>query len=196
MQNNNDQSFNPFSLEKKIILITGASSGIGRATAIECSNMGAKVIITGRNEERLHETFSSLEGKGHNKLIADLTVADDIDRLVEAIDSLDGLVHNAGIRKLVPMQFMKEDEINKILRINTMAPVFLTQKLYKEKKFNTNASIVFTSSIGGNFYTSHGNVMYGMSKSALNTFMKYAAQEMARKSIRCNCINPGMIETP
>jgi NAD(P)-dependent dehydrogenase (short-subunit alcohol dehydrogenase family) len=187
---------NPFSLENKTVLITGASSGIGRATAIECSNMGAKVIITARNEERLDETFSQLCGTGHSKIIADLTVNEEIDKLVETINQLDGLVNNAGIGKLHPIQFINEEELTNTLKINTIAPFLLTQKLYKRKKFNKNASIVFTSSVAGNFCITPGNTAYGMSKSALNAFMEYAALEMGAKGIRCNCVNPGRVETP
>jgi len=190
------RNFNPFSLENKTILITGASSGIGQATAIECSKMGANVIITARNEERLEKTFTQLKGNGHEKHLADLTVNEEIDKLVEKISKLDGLVNNAGIGKLLPIQFINEEELTKTLKINTIAPFLLTQKLYKKKKFNNNASIVFTSSVAGNFCITPGNTAYGMSKSALNAFMEYAAMEMGVQGIRCNCINPGRVETP
>jgi NAD(P)-dependent dehydrogenase (short-subunit alcohol dehydrogenase family) len=196
IQKNVSDGFNPFSLSNKTILITGASSGIGQATAIECSKMGAKLIITARNEARLHETFSRLEGDGHSKIIADLTIQEDMDRLITAIPQLDGLVNNAGIGKLVPIQFMNEEGLNTILKTNTFAPVFLTQQLYKKKLFNKNASIVFTSSIAGVFCITPGNTMYGMSKSALSAFMEFAALEMAQKGIRCNSVNPGRVETP
>ena len=198
MENLSAKEINPFSLQNKKILITGASSGIGRATAIECSKMGATVIITGRNEERLQETFSQLEGVGHKKITADLAVTDEIDKLIEAIDPLDGLVNNAGIGgRLTPIKFIKEEEIEKTLRVNTIAPVLLTKKIYRKNKFNKKASIVFTSSVAGNLCITPGNTVYGMSKSALNTFMEFSALEMGRaKGIRCNCVNPGRIETP
>jgi NAD(P)-dependent dehydrogenase (short-subunit alcohol dehydrogenase family) len=137
-----------------------------------------------------------LEGDGHEIIIADLTITEDIDTLADSIIQLDGLVNNAGTGKLVPIQFMKEEELEKTFRINTMTPVLLTQKLFKKKKFNKNASIVFTSSIAGNYCITPGNTMYGMSKSALNTFMEFAALEMGPKGIRCNCVNPGRVETP
>jgi NAD(P)-dependent dehydrogenase (short-subunit alcohol dehydrogenase family) len=153
------------------------------------------VIITARNEERLNETLELLEGDGHQKVIADLTIMDNIDMLVNSVPQLDGLVNNAGISKLLPVQFLNEDDLSRVLKINTITPVFLTQRLYKKKRFNRNASIVFTSSIGGVFTVTPGSTMYGMSKGALNVFMKYAALEMSQKGIRCNCVNPGMIET-
>ncbi|GHT77571.1 3-oxoacyl-ACP reductase [Bacteroidia bacterium] len=189
-------SYNPYSLEGKTILITGASSGIGQTTAIECSKLGAKVIITARNEKRLNETFLQLHGEGHQQIIADLTVREDLDYLIENITQLDGLVNNAGINKILPVQFINENDFENILKINTIAPVFLMQRLFKKKKFNRNASIVITSSIGGVFSITPANAMYGMSKSAISSFMKFTALEMSIKGIRCNCVNPGMIETP
>jgi NAD(P)-dependent dehydrogenase (short-subunit alcohol dehydrogenase family) len=189
-------NYNPFSLAGKTVLVTGASSGIGRVTAVECSRMGAYLIIAGRNEERLHETFSLLEGDGHQEHIADLTSKEDIERLIAAIPQLDGLVNSAGINKIAPIQFMAQSDLETMLQTNTLVPVFLTQRLYKKKRFNKGASIVFVSSIAGVLSVTPGDAMYGMSKSALNAFMKYAALEMAPKGIRCNSVNPGMVETP
>ncbi|MDR1180525.1 MAG: SDR family oxidoreductase [Bacteroidales bacterium] len=189
-------SYNPFSLDGKITLITGASSGIGQATAIECSKMGAKVIITARNEERLNETFAQLEGDGHQKIIADLTIPEDLDRLIESIPQLDGLVNNAGVIKTLPLKFINEHDLINILNINTFTPVFLTQRCIKKKKFSKKASIVFSSSVGGVYKVSLGNSMYEMSKNAIDAFMRSAALELAHNGIRCNSVNPGMIETP
>jgi NAD(P)-dependent dehydrogenase (short-subunit alcohol dehydrogenase family) len=186
---------NPFSLENKTVLITGASSGIGRATAIECSKMGARVIITARNEERLEETFSQLEGDGHKKTIADLSVTEDIDKLVDTIDQLDGLVNNAGINKLLLPQFINEKDLKMTFQVNTIAPILLTQKLLKKKKLLKGASIVFTSSVAGVFGVTPGNSMYSASKGAINGFMKNIALDLLEKGIRCNSVNPGMVET-
>jgi NAD(P)-dependent dehydrogenase (short-subunit alcohol dehydrogenase family) len=188
--------YNPFSLEGKTVLVTGASSGIGQATAVECSKMGAKVIITARNEERLNETFAQLEGDGHQKIIADLTVMADIDKLVGQLPQLDGLVNNAGIGKSLPVKFINEHDFTNILKINTLAPVFLTQRCAKKKKFNKKASVVFLSSVGGVYMVVPGSSMYGMTKGAIDVFMRSAALELAHNGIRCNSVNPGMIETP
>jgi NAD(P)-dependent dehydrogenase (short-subunit alcohol dehydrogenase family) len=187
--------FNPFSLENKTILITGASSGIGRATAIECSKMGAKVIITARNGERLQETFSQLNGEGHNKILADLTISEDIERLVDSVPKLDGLVNNAGINKLLPPQFINEKDLNMTFQVNTIAPILVTQKLLKNKKLQNGSSIVFTSSIGGVYSVSPANSMYSASKGAINGFMMNIALDLMEKGIRCNSVNPGMVET-
>ena len=189
-------SYNPFSLDGKTILVTGASSGIGRATAIECSKLGATVIITGRNEERLKETLSQLEGSDHQYVVADVTNADEVNALVEAIPQLDGLVNNAGIQKYLPTPFINEEDLLKILRTNTIAPILLTRILVTKKKMKKGSSIVFTSSLAGNYKCSPGNAMYSTSKGALSGFMRNAAIDLASKNIRCNAVCPGMIVTP
>lgn len=193
------ENYNPFSLKNKTILITGASSGIGKATAIECSKLGANVIITARNEDRLNETFSMLdisEGQQHKLIIADLMIPEDIENLVSNINLIDGLVNNAGVINTKPIQFIKEEFIKEILQINTISPIVLTTKLLKSKKIKKQASIVFTSSVGGIHTVTKGNTLYSITKGAINSFMKNCALEFAAKSIRCNSVNPGMIETP
>ena len=112
--------YNPFSLEGKIILVTGASSGIGKATAIECSKMGATVIVTGRNEERLNETFNSLENKDYNHkiIVADLANEDGLKAIVSSVEKLDGLVLCAGKGNTLPMQFSSTDKFEPIFDIN------------------------------------------------------------------------------
>ena len=126
--------YNPYSLEGKTILVTGASSGIGRASAIECSKLGAKVIITARNQERLSETFSMLQGEGHQVITCDLADENSINRLVEEVSEIHGLVNNAGFTKLLPVQFINVADLNSLLSINTVAPIILLQKLLKKKK--------------------------------------------------------------
>jgi NAD(P)-dependent dehydrogenase (short-subunit alcohol dehydrogenase family) len=187
--------YNPFSLEGKTILITGASSGIGQRTAIECSKLGAKVIITGRNEERLNETFNSLTGDGHLLFTADLNSNEDINSLVDSIPEIDGCVCNAGISKLQPVQFIKEEDLMNVFRVNTVAPVLLVQRLVKKKKIKKGGSIVFTSSISGNFTVAIAHSLYSISKGALSSFMRNAAMDLGAKRIRCNAVTPGMINT-
>ena len=126
--------YNPYSLENKTILITGASSGIGRATAIECSKLGAKCIITGRNQERLQDTFNQLEGNNHIQYLAELTKEDDIINLTDNIPNLDGLVNNAGIAMIKPISFIKQSDFVKIFAINTFAPALIIKHLIKKKK--------------------------------------------------------------
>ncbi|MBQ0153399.1 MAG: SDR family oxidoreductase [Bacteroidales bacterium] len=184
---------NPFSLEGKTVLITGASSGIGRATAIECAKIGAHCVITGRNQERLQQTFDQLKGQGHVQIITDLASQEGIQTLAEQVPQLDGLVNNAGINLMKPISFIKEDDLEKIYTTNTFAPILLTKFLLKKKKLNAGASIVFISSSAA-MGSGIGNAVYGTSKAAVMSFSKYCARELAPK-IRSNSIHPGMVET-
>lgn len=192
--------YNPYSLENKTILVTGASSGIGRATAVECSKLGASVIITARNEERLNRTFDTMDtsfGQRHLLVAADLTLAEGIDKLIGAIPAIDGLSSNVGtVIGNKPVKFINEDEMHSLLQTNTYSHVLLTKTLFKKKLLNKGASCVFTASIGGTVSRVPGSTLYGMSKAALESFAKYAAIEFAARGIRCNCVSPGMIETP
>ena len=186
--------YNPFSLEGKKILVTGASSGIGRITAIECSKLGASVVITGRNAERLQETYNQLEGDGHMQIIADLTNAESLEQLVNELPQLDGLVNNAGIGYNKPIPFVKSSDLDAMFGTNTYAPVMLTKLAIKKKKINRGGSIVFTSSIAA-LVENMGNSVYSMSKAAIMSFAKTCALEFAEKGIRVNSVHPGMVET-
>lgn len=187
--------YNPFSLEGKTILVTGASSGIGRASAIECSKLGAKVIITARNQERLKHTLNELEGEGHQLFICDLNDEESIDNMVAELPEIQGLVNNAGFTKILPIQFVNSEDLNSILKVNTVAPVVLLQKLLKKKKLKKGASVVFTSSMAGMGSCSVGNTMYAASKGAISAFIKGAAKELAPKGIRVNTVCPAMVDT-
>lgn len=189
-------TYNPFSLEGKTILVTGASSGIGRSTAIECSKAGAKVVLTARNEARLKETLSMLTGEGHSYIVADLANEEQMDRLVVEMPIIDGLVNNAGFNVMQLVPFIKDEDLIKVMRVNLEAPILLTHKVVKKKKIAKESSIVFTSSIAGKGVCSAGNSLYSASKGGLTAFMKNAALELASKKIRCNAVLPGMVETP
>lgn len=186
---------NPFSLEGKTILVTGASSGIGRATAIECSRMGATMIITARNEERLSETFNQLEGEGHKMILADISNTEQIEALVAELPKLDGFSCNAGIANTQPIGFYKEEEIENVFKTNTFSMMMLTKFLVKKKRLNKPSSIVYTASIGNVYSAGVANGIYGASKCAIDGFMRTAAVELAPKGIRCNSVNPGMVCT-
>lgn len=187
-------SYNPFSLEGKTILITGASSGIGRATAIECSKLGATCIITARNEERLNETLSQMVGEGHQMIIADIATQDGIDNIVEQTQNIDGLVNNAGISHTKLIHFIKEEEVGRVFSINAFAPIILTKSLLKKRKMNMGASIVFVSS-AASINPDKANSIYSATKAAITSFSRSCAKELSSKQIRSNSIHPGMVET-
>lgn len=187
--------YNPFSLSGKTILITGASSGIGRSIAIECSKSGAKVFITGRNPERLNETFNLLEGDGHEQYVGDLSEIIIIEKICGNSPNLDGLVHCAGLTKIIPFLFIKEEDIESVMKVNFISPALISQSLIKNKKLNKGSSIVFISSISGVFCSSVAESVYSASKGAVNGLVKAMAIELANKNIRVNSVNPGVVVT-
>ena len=187
-------SYNPFSLEGKRVLVTGASSGIGKAVAQECSKCGAQLVLTARNEERLKATLDSLEGEGHSMIIADLTNQEELMTLVAQLEPVDGVVLCAGINDKSIIKFLNQEHVDKMLATNFTSPVYLSQMLTKKKKLNKEASIVFISSISA-FYPSVSNAMYASSKAALSQFAKVLALELMPQKIRVNCIEPAFVET-
>ena len=188
-------NYNPFSLEGKTILVTGASSGIGQATAIECSKLGAKLVITGRNAERLQQTFEQLEGEGHQQIIAELTNVEDVKCLIDGCPELNGLVLCAGRGVLLPLQFCDEEKFQNVFKTNFFAPVEMLRLLTKKKKLAKGSSVVFVSSIGGVHIFATGNAVYGASKAAVNSVMRFFANELSPKKIRVNSVNPGRVNT-
>lgn len=191
----NLDSYNPFTLKGKTILITGASSGIGKGAAIECSKMGAKVIITARNEERLRETLSQLDGEGHELRVCDLSDNKAIKELVDSLPPLNGVVNNAGFTITRPVRKIEEEAFYQIMQVNTIAPVMMLKYLASAKKLLNGSSVVFTSSLAGVGKMSVGNTMYGCSKGAISAFVQGAAKEFASKGIRVNAVCPAMVET-
>lgn len=186
--------FNPFSLSGKNLLITGASSGIGRETSIVCSKMGATVVVTGRNEERLNETFSRLEGISHMAIPADLTDIDQTDSLVSQCPELHGIVHCAGIGDRTLLKMAREKDIQRVMEANFNAPVLLQRALLKKKKVMSSASIVFIASRAP-FAPAPGNGLYAASKGALIAYAKVLGLELASQMIRVNCVCPAMVWT-
>ena len=187
--------YNPYSLEGKTILITGASSGIGKAAAIECSKMGANVIITARNETKLSQVMNEIEGDSHQMILCDLSNEADIDKMVEELPEVQGLINNAGYTKILPVQFINTEAINDIFQVNTFAPMLLLQKLIKKKKIKKGASVVFTSSLAALGCCTVGNSMYSATKGAISAFIRCVALELAPKSIRVNAVCPAMVDT-
>lgn len=188
----------PFRLDGKTILITGASSGIGRATAIECSRLGAECcVLVARNQEALEETASAMDSNCKAVVcVCDLTDPAALELMVKGLPRLDGVVCNAGANKMQLVQFYSERDIENIFSVNCFSPMLLVKQLVKKKKLACPSSVVFTASISGHSNVSPANGIYGASKSALSAYMKYAALELAQKGVRCNAIHPGRVETP
>lgn len=188
--------YNPFSLKGKKILIIGASSGIGKSTAIECSKLNASLVINGRNEQRLNDTLIQLDGSNNRAVRADITSSEELDFLINSVDSLDGVVLCAGKGMMLPIQFSTREKILNVFDSNFLYPVELLNLLIKKKKLNRGASIVAVSSMGGTYFYTIGNGIYGASKAALDSFMKFCARELAPKGIRVNTVLPAMVDTP
>ncbi len=186
---------NPFSLTGKKILVTGASSGIGKATAIECSKIGASVIITGRDENRLIETFSQLENNNHEYLVANLVDENAILDLADKIlDKVDGVVLCAGVNDKSLIKNINRKKYDDIMNINLYSPIQLIQTLLKQKKINKHASIVIMSSVSA-YYPAVSNALYAASKGGINAFSKVLALELLPLKGRVNCIQPAFVET-
>ena len=190
--------FNPYTLEGKTILITGGAGGIGSEVARVCSKLGARMILTDIREDALHEALSSLakvEAGEHIAIKADLTNVEELNSLVEQIPEINGFVCNAGVMKLVLTQFITEEELTRIQKINLNAPILLTRTILKKKKIKKGGSIVFTASAAGIYRVSAGNAIYATTKCGIDAFMRTVALEYGPKGIRCNSVNPGMVET-
>lgn len=186
--------FNPFSLEGKTILVTGASSGIGRGIAVTCSKMGATVILNGRNQIKLGETLAQLEEGSHKIVAADLTRSESVTIMMDELPVLDGVVHCAGIGQRVLCKNVTEQDVNAVMDANFKGPVLLQSELLKHKKIKKGASIVFVASIA-TWSPSIGNAFYSASKGAIVSYANCLALELASRKIRVNCISPAMVWT-
>jgi NAD(P)-dependent dehydrogenase (short-subunit alcohol dehydrogenase family) len=185
-------AYNPFSLEGKTILVTGASSGIGRGICIDCSKMGATVHLMARNEGRLNETLEQMEGEGHVIHKADLCSSADINDLVESLPLIDGVVLCAGVIKTMPVKHITEDAMTEIFNANIMGDIKICSRLLKKKKLNHGGSVVFISSVS-TFNVKVGNSLYSATKGAVNSFARAMALEVSRQDMRVNIIQPGFI---
>jgi len=189
-------SYNPFQLQGKTLLVTGASSGIGRQTAISCAEMGALIVATGRDAARLEETLGALPGEGHRCIVADLTLEGDLANLVQVCGALNGIAHCAGIAAIGPFRMISQKQIREIFGINFDAPILLTQRLLSRQKILRGGSIVFVASSAAHIGTP-ATSLYAASKGALIPAMRALALEVAAKHrIRVNCISPGYVQTP
>ncbi|MFH6946281.1 SDR family NAD(P)-dependent oxidoreductase [Flavobacterium sp. FlaQc-50] len=181
-------------LEDKNILVTGASSGIGRQIAITASELGAKLTIIGRNVEKLNETLSLLKGNDHKVHVIDLSDSANLATLISESTPYDGVVFNAGVVEYLPVKFLNENKINAVFGTNFDSNVVLSQKLMKGKLLKKGGSLVFVSSISSKLGVP-GTAMYTASKAALSAFSKVLASELASQGIRSNSVSPGIIKT-
>jgi len=184
-----------FSLEGKRILVTGASSGIGRQIVITCDQMGAQLVLSGRHDKRLKETFSNLSGSGHSMVVADLTQKADVEQLVAQTGVVNGVVHAAGISKLVPFRLINQEHLDDMFASNTFAPILLTKALLSKKQIAAGGSILFIASVASHVGPMASSA-YASSKSALLGMVRSLGQEVAKQKIRANCIAPGYVQTP
>ena len=181
-------------LEGKHILVTGASSGMGRKFCQMIAHEGATVTLLARNEERLQQTLSTMEGEGHEYKVCDLTSEEQLKEAVGQLKAFDGVVFCAGINDYVPVKFIKQSKINKIFQTNYFSEVILTQMLLKKKLINKNASLVYISSLSSVLGV-QGTLLYATSKAAINSAVKVIAAELAPQGIRANAICPGIVKT-
>ena len=188
------EEFNPFSLKGKTILVTGASSGIGRGIAIACSKMGASVVINGRNVQKLKETLSQMAGEQNSISVADLSSSEQLATMVGSLPKLDGIVHCAGIGERVLCKQVEEKDLDQMMDVNFKAPVMLQTEILKQKKINKSASVVFIASIAYDSPTI-GNALYSASKGAIISYSNCLALELAPRQIRVNCVLPAMVWT-
>jgi NAD(P)-dependent dehydrogenase (short-subunit alcohol dehydrogenase family) len=182
-------------LSGKTVLVTGASSGIGRQTAIFISRLGGKLFITGRNEAKLQETLGKLEGEGHRMFAADLTDEKQMDQLAANLPALNGVVHGAGIIGPTPVKFIRQENIDKLFRINFEVPVLLNSKIMLAKKLENGSSVIFFSSIVTKS-PYFGGALYSSAKAALESYSNTLALEMAGRKIRSNILSPALVNTP
>ena len=185
---------NPFSLKGKVILVTGASSGIGRSVATEAAKLGATLVLTGRNEERLTEVLQALHGSNHTLIPADLAFDDERMALVKNLPELHGVSHNAGMSKKTVFKFLNREKIESLMESNFTSSMLLQRELLKANLIQTDSSLVFTASKAASL-PGLGSFAYAASKGAMVSAAKVLALELAPKKIRVNCVSPGMVRT-
>lgn len=181
-------------LTGKHILVTGASSGMGRVFCQMIAKEGATVSLLARNEERLKETLSMMIGDNHKYYVCDLTNEEHIKNTISEIQPLDGVVFCAGINDYVPLKFVKQEKLERIFQTNYFSQVILTQMLVKKKLIKKGASLVYISSLSSVLGVA-GTLLYASSKAALNSAVRVIAAELAPMGVRANAICPGIVRT-
>lgn len=186
---------NPFSLEGKRVLITGATSGIGRATALQCAAMGADVALLGRNASAMEEVVAAIDKDSTQSYLFDLRDKETLDALMPQLPKFDGVVCNAGLVKSIVAKNCTAEDVIALFEVNVLSAIHLIQQVLEQKKLNKGASVVMMSSMSGVFCGLPGGSAYGATKAALSGYAKALALELAPRGIRVNTVHPGMIDT-
>ncbi len=184
-----------FSLSGKTIFVTGASSGLGAATAVECAKAGATIFANGRDRARLESVVSALDGGGHRTFVADLMEAEQNAAMIADLGKIDGIVHAAGVSRLALTKWMTDDFYDEIMAINNRVPLFLTRDILKANKLRKGGAIVFLSSIAS-ILSTPGLGVYSNAKAGLEVAARVMARELLKSKIRVNSVLPASIETP
>lgn len=190
-----NSTLSPFNLTDKVILVTGGSSGIGSQIALSAALVGARVLILGRDVDRLNKVLERLPGKYHRILVCDLTDEIAIKKAADSFAEIDGVVHGAGIAHLAPLRLLTKESIDSQLQTNLVGPMLLTRQLLLQNAIKRGGSIVFISSISAHIGV-HGVSSYSASKGAVEAMSRSLSIEVARKNIRVNCLAPGLVKTP
>lgn len=189
---------NPLALTGRVFIVTGASSGIGLATAILLSQLGAKIVLAARSAERLAAARAQLEGTDHEVESIDFAAPGDTAGWVKAISRktgpLSGIIHCAGTQLIRPVRLLTEADLEAMMKINVTSAVMLAKGLRTKDTHVMGASMVFVSSVMG-LVGAAGRASYCASKSALNALTKSLALELAADGVRVNCIAPGFVRT-
>jgi NAD(P)-dependent dehydrogenase (short-subunit alcohol dehydrogenase family) len=189
---------NPFALAGMRFLVTGASSGIGRATAVVLSALGAEVRLSGRDESRLRETLNSLAGEGHSVWPLELDAPDAIPGWMKTIAGegglLNGVAHCAGVHELRPLRMIDASDVSRILNTNVAACFGIARGFRQKGVRAETGSLVFISSAAA-IKGQAGASVYSASKGAVNSLVRSLALELAPERIRVNAIAPGIVET-
>lgn len=189
---------NPFSLSGKHIIVTGASSGIGRDVAIWLSKQGAVITLVARDVERLKASLDLLEGTGHTVEVVDFLDGTDISQWLKSVARLsspfDGLVHAAGVQMPMPIRATSLSHWEKIMSTNVTSGFSLIKAFRQKGVCNPDSSIVLISSVMAQA-GEPALLGYCASKGAVESMVRAAAVELAREGIRVNAIAPGIVQT-
>ncbi len=185
--------------EGRVVLVTGASSGLGRAIAVQLSHSGARVALMGRRPDALEQTLEQLAGEGHQLYPYDLQASEGISEQVKTVarqmGSLDALVHAAGVHATAPLKILEHDAVASLFELNVFSFMFLVKAFRDRRIVKRHPSVVVLSSVAG-LVGEAGVSAYAASKSALVSLVKSFALELAGDGIRVNAVAPGVVETP